>query len=260
MRQSLIDLANNPNFISGIYNYCDRWCERCPFTSRCMVYATEKEDDDGDSQARDITNEKFWRKLGSIFEETKQMMVAWAEKEGIDLDQEETSNKRREKRGSSRTDRDELAVAAKRYASKVTSWFTAFDQIVNASDQPPNEVERNEIEQIEEAREIIHWYQYQIAVKLMRALSSRSNETEWPDEMVDVEAMDSDGSAKVALMGIGRSISAWRLMQISLSERSDSIVPLILDLEKLRQKTEQKFPKARDFIRPGFDEVVGDAN
>jgi len=94
----------------------------------------------------------------------------------------------------------------------------------------------------------------------MRAHSSRSHEAEWPDEMVDVEAMDSDGSAKVALIGIGRSISAWRLMQIALTERSDSIVPLILDLEKLRQKTELKFPKARDFIRPGFDEVVGDAN
>lgn len=258
MRQNLIDLANNPNFISGIYNYCDRWCERCPFTSRCMVYATEKEDDDGDSETRDISNEKFWRKLASIFEETKQMMVAWAEKEGIDLNKEETSNEWKKKK--SRTGRDELAVLAKRYANNVTSWFTAFDQVVNATDQPENELERNELEQIEEAREIIHWYQYQIAVKLMRALSSRSNEAEWPDEMVDVEARDSDGSAKVALIGIGRSISAWRLMQMSASERSDSIVPLILDLEKLRQKTELKFPKARDFIRPGFDEVVGDAN
>ena len=258
MRQSLIDLANNPNFISGIYNYCDRWCERCPLTSRCMVYATEKEDDDGDSQTRDITNEKFWRKLASIFEETKQMMVAWAEKEGIDLNKEETSNEWKKKK--SRTGRDELAVLAKRYANNVTSWFTAFDQVVNATDQPENELERNELEQIEEAREIIHWYQYQIAVQLMRALSSRRNEAEWPDEMVDVEARDSDGSAKVALIGIGRSISAWRLMQMSAAERSDSIVPLILDLEKLRQKTELKFPRARDFIRPGFDEVVGDAN
>ena len=142
----------------------------------------------------------------------------------------------------------------------MTTWFREFDQVINATDQPRNEVERNEIEQVEEAREIIHWYQYQIAVKLMRALSSRSNETELPDEDVDVEARDSDGSAKVALIGIGRSISAWRLMQMALTERSDSIVPLILDLEKLRQRTELKFPKARDFIRPGFDEVVGDAN
>ena len=26
-------------FIVGVYNYCDRWCERCAFTSRCRVFA-----------------------------------------------------------------------------------------------------------------------------------------------------------------------------------------------------------------------------
>jgi hypothetical protein len=26
-------------FIVGIFNYCDRWCERCEFTSRCRVFA-----------------------------------------------------------------------------------------------------------------------------------------------------------------------------------------------------------------------------
>ena len=25
-------------FISGIYNYCDRWCERCRMTQRCFLY------------------------------------------------------------------------------------------------------------------------------------------------------------------------------------------------------------------------------
>jgi hypothetical protein len=32
-------LVNNPRNISGIYNYCDRWCERCPFTLRCATYS-----------------------------------------------------------------------------------------------------------------------------------------------------------------------------------------------------------------------------
>ena len=26
-------------FIVGIFNYCDRWCEVCPFTSRCRLFA-----------------------------------------------------------------------------------------------------------------------------------------------------------------------------------------------------------------------------
>ena len=28
-RLTLTELAANPDLISGIYNYCDRWCEKC---------------------------------------------------------------------------------------------------------------------------------------------------------------------------------------------------------------------------------------
>ena len=28
-------------YIEGIYNYCDRWCERCRFTSNCFLFTTE---------------------------------------------------------------------------------------------------------------------------------------------------------------------------------------------------------------------------
>jgi hypothetical protein len=259
MRQNLIELAKNPNFISGIYNYCDRWCERCPFTSRCMVFATEREDDDRDPQTRDITNDAFWRKLASIFEETKQMLVDWAQEAGVDLSQVDAAATEYCEKRRSKAVKDELAVAASDYAITVTKWFTGFDQVLNVADHVPSEAETEELERIEEAREVIHWYQYQIAVKLMRALSSRSDEAEWAAE-AEVEAKDSDGSAKVSLIGIDRSISAWRLMQIYLPERADSIIPMILELERLRQRAEFRFPKARDFIRPGFDEVLGDAN
>ena len=28
-------------YIEGIYNYCDRWCEKCRFTSNCYLFTTE---------------------------------------------------------------------------------------------------------------------------------------------------------------------------------------------------------------------------
>src|SRR4030095_14146420 len=30
-------------FIVGIFNYCDRWCEACAFTSRCRLFADRAE-------------------------------------------------------------------------------------------------------------------------------------------------------------------------------------------------------------------------
>lgn len=47
---------NESKFIPGIHNYCDRWCERCYFTSRCRVY---EKLDESDTEANDINNKQF---------------------------------------------------------------------------------------------------------------------------------------------------------------------------------------------------------
>ena len=48
-------LASNPRFISGVYNYCDRWCERCPLSNRCLTYAMQIEEGDlNDPALRDL--------------------------------------------------------------------------------------------------------------------------------------------------------------------------------------------------------------
>ena len=260
-RRTLTELAANPDLISGIYNYCDRWCERCPFTSRCLLYATEQEDPDDSPESRDIENAAFWEKLGRIFRETREMITEWAEEAGIDLtqvDEEAVENGRKKRKAASR---HRLARAGKKYASDVTDWFKELAEMITARDLPPDQQDLEQSDQFEDATDVIHWYQYQIAVKSMRALSSRSSEVdEMDDPNSDLYPKDSDGSAKVALVGIDRSISAWRMMQLALPERAETTVPLILQLERLRQQVEKEFPVARDFIRPGFDEVLGEPN
>ena len=38
-----------------------------------------------DPEVRDITNEKFWRKLQSIFRSTAELLAEWAAETGVDL-------------------------------------------------------------------------------------------------------------------------------------------------------------------------------
>jgi hypothetical protein len=195
-RRTLTDLANNPDLISGIYNYCDRWCERCPLTSRCLVYATEQEDNDS-FENHDLRNEVFWQKLGAIFQETREMIVEWANEAGFDLNGHSDDDETRHPRKKQLVDNHPLTKAGKKYANTASDWFRELDQRIDSE--------------------------------------------------------NSERSAKVALIGIDRSIAAWRLMQLSLPERAGSIVLLILQLERLRQRLEKSFPDARSFIRPGFD-------
>jgi len=73
------------NHIPGIYNYCDRWCERCSITARCLNFEMRAEKF-GDLENVDITNEVFWQKLSQTFAETLSMLKEMAAEKGIDLD------------------------------------------------------------------------------------------------------------------------------------------------------------------------------
>jgi hypothetical protein len=247
MRKSMTQLANNPDLIPGIYNYCDRWCERCPLTSRCLVYATESELTDDDIQNIDNRNAAFWQTLSETLTEVHQLIPEWAKQFDLNKSTDENTIRRQ----SRKVDNHPLAKAGKQYANAASDWFRELDQTSNINTSP-TDLDHQKPHPLQDAREVIQWYQYQIAVKTMRALSARNAEDSEDSNL----PKDSDGSTKVALIGIDRSIAAWRLMQLSLSDRAESIVPLILQLASLRMQLEESFPQARDFMRPGFDEVV----
>ena len=41
LKKEILGLGRRRDLITGIHNYCDRWCERCPFTTQCGSYALE---------------------------------------------------------------------------------------------------------------------------------------------------------------------------------------------------------------------------
>jgi hypothetical protein len=103
---------------------------------------------------------------------------------------------------------------------------------------------------LDEMVEIIHWYQHFIYVKLMRAVRGTLGNAE---EECEGFPKDSDGSAKVALIAIDRSMAAWGYMHQFFPSHRDQIMGIIVHLERLRNRTETIFPEVRHFVRPGFD-------
>ena len=275
-RRQLKELASNPEFISGIYNYCDRWCERCPFTARCLLFATEQADpDQDDPETHDLNSAKFWNKLGSMFAEVRQMILEWAEEEGIDLEAA-ASEPDVVSRQQQREDAKEhpLSLAAREYGMCVEDWFKAESVLEERIyDDTALSAEDERTINIKAAVEVIRWYQFFIAAKTYRALMGLAetedigdldfesfDDEEQDDEMtwLGASASDAEGSAKIALIAIDRSLSCWRVVQSAFPEKTDSIKPMLIELEKLRRGIEQTFPGARDFIRPGLDEVASD--
>jgi len=263
-KEYLKKLAENPDFISGIYNYCDRWCERCPFTSRCMNFALSEEHFD-DPETHDIKNKAFWQKLSEMFQLTREMLEETAADWGIDLDsldlqaaQDELETRRQE------AESHECARAAKAYAQMVKNWFDSAKDLFEQKEDELNTEARLELPDsdpageaamITNAAEVIRWYQHFIYAKVLRAIKGALEET---DEPPDEYPKDSDGSAKVALIAMDRSIAAWGQMNKHFPEHESDILNILVHLDRLRRKTEKSFPDARAFVRPGFDDANQD--
>jgi hypothetical protein len=260
-KEQIKKLAQNKQFIPGIYNYCDRWCERCQFTSRCLNFAL-RDEESADPESRDITNELFWRKLAETFQVTLDLLKEAAEREGIDLDSLDSGEPDQEQRYNEEVAKNhECCRAARAYGEMVDDWFDSEGDLFG---QPEDELNLNELLEIptispvgegaglEEAVQVVRWYQHQIYVKLMRAARGRLEEK---PEIDDEFYRDSDGSAKVALIGIDRSIGAWGAIRTYYPLGDRQIVDLLVHLDRLRRSVERVFPDARGFIRPGFDKV-----
>jgi hypothetical protein len=235
---------NEKQFIPSIYNYCDRWCERCEFTARCRVFAMEAEMFD---EEKDVGSEALVRKLSNIFADAKSMIVQKAEELGIDptpiSDEEFNEIRTREEEFIKG---EELTTLAEQYAKDA-------DPVLESRTEwlPPVSADS---ETQEEVIAVLYWYLFFIAAKIQRGIHGLLDVDgfEDPDQLRDPQS-DANGSIKIALIAIERSILAWTYL---LDEsNADRIRPLIRLLDRIKYRTEEKFPRARDFVRPGFDEI-----
>ena len=130
-KEDVLELAKDERFISGIYNYCDRWCERCSFTSRCMNFALDDEQS-LDPESLDIRNEAFWRRLSETFRVTLELVHDLAEREGIDLDAADNVDEEEERLKDELASSQKCCRMAKAYSDMVGKWF---DAVAGESDQ-----------------------------------------------------------------------------------------------------------------------------
>jgi len=129
---------------------------------------------------------------------------------------------------------------------KVDSLIRNFEMGVQAEEDL-----KKETDAIKDCREIIGWYLHFIHVKFIRAITGKLEDDGWEEE--NGFQKDSDGSAKIALISIDRSIEAWTTLLHYVPSLEDNIITILAMLQKSKRLAEEEFPNARKFIRPGFD-------
>lgn len=239
-------------YIPGIFNYCDSWCERCPFTNRCRSYDPRHAQAENDSGA-------LLEMLHDSLQEAMTIIREHVEEQGFDWDefQEEAEN--------TPYNRPELTVAqeklmamARRYSQMARSWLEQHRPLLQSrGDELSDQLEmglpvREKGIELADALEVIQWYLFLIQTKLHRALQGLHDD--FPLETDPVQN-DANGSAKVSLIAVENSLAAWEVVRERFPEQTDSILDLLVLLGRLRSGIEHIFVHVREFIRPGFDEI-----
>jgi hypothetical protein len=209
-------------------------------------YLSEKEFSDPEKQ--DIRNEAFWTKLSGIMGETLELLREAAKKWGVELETLGSMDNIEDMKAKNEAAENHLLCrAGKNYGAMVEDWLTGRETLFFETAAAA----REGID-LEEAFEVIQWYQYFIAAKIVRAVRGKVEEEE---EIGDEFGRDSDGSAKIALIAMDRSIAAWAVIRHYDTRRDETVLDIIAFLDRLRQALEKMFPRGRSFIRPGFDRI-----
>jgi len=234
-------------FIPGLEQYCDRWCERCRLKARCAIFAQPHNQGGRPGASPDGT--LAWQELQSALEAALKL-----------LQQATSSSDARARRWAAPTRDDPhgapthpVIAAAHAYTRLVTAWLDtergwlhdkrlAIRRQLHASADPAAVIAAAEA--LCDALDVIAWDCTLIPAVLSRAVRGRGAPQPYESPQ---------GLAKLALVSIDRSVSAWLRVRAARPGQPETVIPVLAQLDRLGRMVEGEFREARTFTRPGFD-------
>jgi hypothetical protein len=237
---------SDEQFIPSIFNYCDRWCERCAFTANCRTFAMGKKlsgNQDNTETCPDDKIQDFENRLNGslpvgIHEDYDSANYFDQEDQDIPNDLFSIKNKAK---------RHPLASLAHTYAEKSHCWLEKVT--ITCRIECTRWLAAGDADQILNAIETVGWYHFLIYPKLLRALSGY-----FEMEYDDFAEEEMNGSAKVALISLDRTMEAFSFLIGHFPSQQIEITGFIELLDGLRNDVELQFPHARSFVRKGLDD------
>lgn len=242
-------------YISGIYNHCDRWCEKCNCTDKCFVFSKEN-----DTKIKQSDNFSAFETLSSEIQDTIDLLRKVVVDEGLDdefLNINENDDENYNKLFDV-AENSEISLLSKKYYTDVEKILKIIRKIISDKHDIINkqaalgintEFLEQDFDYVDSAVEIILYYQYFIHSKLLIAIEEKM----LTDEFSDLSIFNFNGNSKVAIIAIEKSIEAWKNLLTIVPEIQDEIIDYLALLQKILKKTEIEFPEARHFKREGLD-------
>lgn len=200
--------------------------------------------------------ESIWSRLKDVFESTYEVLHELAEERGIDVaDIYASENINKDFWGEdfenrSKGDHCNAQVEASDIIRLCLIYEDMADQCLERIfDLLDVKHRKRKTDAVDEAMEVVNWYLDLIQAKMRRALYGYYYQKSFGKK----ESEDYNGSAKVALIAIDRSLENWVPVREAWPDFAQDISHMLVVLQQLRQDVMKQFPKAYDFQRPGFE-------
>ena len=216
-------------FIVGIFNYCDRWCERCPLTNRCRVFATCAEMDFEEGNGP-LTEPRIVRERRRLEAQMIQMHAEAHERGEAGLPKPgERFGKLPSNLEAATTD-PEVIARGPELRKKMRRLATSANPVVR------------------QATETIGYFSLFVPMKMMRAFAQVARDGP------GTQQSDANGSGKAALLGLDRMETAWKCLIETHHVSATEAAPFLAEIGRMKRNLDRALPDARSFVRPGFDE------
>jgi hypothetical protein len=269
-------MLDRKRFVPGIYNYCDRWCERCRYTDRCRVFR-DSERQRARAKRRGADPDDLQSVLEDVsrnFEKAGRMLARWAKANDVDLDKlaagAAASETPAEARSERDVDADGLVAASTQYLEQCHALLDALGPTFNQDLEEAQgragfmdvDAEARNLTRIRKAFDVVAWYHTMIHVKIRRAVGSRleAEEERQSEEEREFHLSDAAGSASVARKGLIRSKAALTVIYDWDESLRDRIIDLLALAGRMQRTIEKTIPGVFDFVWPPPDalEEAGD--
>lgn len=266
MSKKRIKKVTDAGFIPGIYNYCDRWCERCKLRAHCVSFAMESKIEEkgliGKKSEIALDINSPWGSLLDMVESTLGVLHEIAEEHGLEVEDIFEAENIRPQMWIDDSDFDmdeeldeyirssELIKMSQIYEHLAEECLDNVFEELDEKEESTGE-KHGEIPEVVEALEVLNRYIDLLRIKLTNALQEGYPKMS-PRKKRECK-LYAIGSSKVALLGIERMLESWEIIKGVCPKQSRLITHQMLILNQLAKDTERKFPAARTFLRPGFE-------
>jgi|GEM_PF-5249105 len=240
--------------IPGIYNYCDRWCEKCPLSHRCLLFLQQLEAGSGVNDLEAAENH-FLDELDSLLENQNEEIEEYnSDYEELAPDDEIFHPKANDDEDvGSQVRKSQLLQLCGLYRELMKPFLDILIPERIHTFILKTENSENKFQLIQEHLDTLRYYLFFFEAKFYRALSGKISGDEVRFE--PNYPTDSEASAKIGMICVDKCrravIDIWDLFYSR--EQDQAIFHALSLLDQIKKESLKEFPQAPFVKRPGFD-------